>query len=80
MSSADPEKLPTALGEYFGFRAGDEHVASHLDLQAAERGGTDDVLERFASAAPSNHFAHLLQFFRAQRTFKLQVKSQAWKF
>ena len=42
------KELPALLGEQLGLGAGDEHMTVDGDFEAAEPGGTHNVLQRFA--------------------------------
>ena len=47
------------------------------DFQAAEGGGTDDVLERFAQAAAPDEFPQGIGFRRGQHAVEIEVQFHA---
>jgi len=70
--------LPGQFGEPLGFRTRRQHVTVHFDFQSAEAGRTEDVLERFAVAAPPHQFPRCFEFRRRQFPVEIEIQLQPW--
>ena len=71
------EEGPAALGQQLRLWSRDEHVPVHRDFQTAERGGTDDMLQRFALAAAPDEFAKAVNLRRREHPLKREVQPHA---
>ena len=66
------------FGESFSFGPGDENASIHLELEAVEDGGTEDMLQRFASTPALNQVTQGIEIGISDGTIELEVELESW--
>src|SRR5205809_5318805 len=70
------EAIPGAFGERLGFRAWNEHMTVHPDVQTTEAGGANNLLKRFTGPAPLDQATNGIGFRFGEYSLEIQIEHE----